>query len=695
MSIWSAEIKEIERLYDSIKGQSPELEKELERLINASDENMVLVYARRCLEVIVTDLCECELKRPRKTEPLQGIIDKLNREEKIPSHIFASMQSLNSLSAFGAHPKEFDPRQVKPVLNNLITIIEWYLKYKNVEYEVELQEPETESQDDFGGTDYVPVRKRKTLVITSGIIGFCIVILIVFGISDIFHNMKFKDIKEPDGRISVTVLPFQNLTPDTLLNFWQEGVQNLLINSLSNSEELSVREFQTMNDILSNKGYTSYASITPSIGKDIASKLETNTFIIGNLMKGGDRIRISAQLRNTNTEEIYKTFEVEVKTENDFFEITDSLSRLIKDYLEIKVLEQGIDNEKREFGTTLSAEAYRSYIEAFKFGYSGKGLLAIQSMKRAIEIDSTFTNAYSFLSLLYWSSGQHKEAYYYLQKAYASRDKIPLNEKLFIDVMKGLIEKKYQEVLILEEQLVDLMPQSAWWWRSLGNEYNWVEQYDKSVESYEKAYELYKQWGMNLPQTYMYVVFGHSLHEIGNHEREMKIYEEGLKVEPDYPGIIYRQTVCVYSQGDTTQGNKYLDKLRLIGKERSWQESEILYKQAGIYEESAVLDKAAESYRNALLSDPENLQILNSYANLLIKNKIDIEKGMELIDHALKIEPDNGDFLYTKGLGYYKQGRLEEASELLKKAWDLRLWYLHEHYLLIREIEKTINNKNK
>jgi len=73
MTIWSAEIKEIERLYDSIKGQSPELEKELERLISASDENMVLVYSRRCLEVIITDLCECELKRPRKTEPLKGI----------------------------------------------------------------------------------------------------------------------------------------------------------------------------------------------------------------------------------------------------------------------------------------------------------------------------------------------------------------------------------------------------------------------------------------------------------------------------------------------------------------------------------------------------------------------------------------------------------------------------------------------
>ncbi len=115
MQIWSAEIKELQTLYTSIKGRFPELEKELGRLIKADDENMVLLYSRRCLEVIITDLCEKELKRPRKTEPLKGIIDILNREKKVPSNIIASMQSLNSLSTFGAHPKEFDPEQVRPI----------------------------------------------------------------------------------------------------------------------------------------------------------------------------------------------------------------------------------------------------------------------------------------------------------------------------------------------------------------------------------------------------------------------------------------------------------------------------------------------------------------------------------------------------------------------------------------------------
>ena len=82
MTIWSSEIKELEKLYDSIKGKHPKLDNELQRLIKTDDENIVLVYARRCLEVLITDLSERGLKRPRGTEPLKGIIDRLNKERE-------------------------------------------------------------------------------------------------------------------------------------------------------------------------------------------------------------------------------------------------------------------------------------------------------------------------------------------------------------------------------------------------------------------------------------------------------------------------------------------------------------------------------------------------------------------------------------------------------------------------------------
>jgi len=42
MPVWSAEIKELERLYESLKGQFPDLEKELERFIKADVEKKYL-----------------------------------------------------------------------------------------------------------------------------------------------------------------------------------------------------------------------------------------------------------------------------------------------------------------------------------------------------------------------------------------------------------------------------------------------------------------------------------------------------------------------------------------------------------------------------------------------------------------------------------------------------------------------------
>jgi len=65
--MWSAEIRDLEKLYNSIKGELPDLEKELEQLIHFDDPNVIMLYSRRCLEVIITDLCECELNRERGT----------------------------------------------------------------------------------------------------------------------------------------------------------------------------------------------------------------------------------------------------------------------------------------------------------------------------------------------------------------------------------------------------------------------------------------------------------------------------------------------------------------------------------------------------------------------------------------------------------------------------------------------------
>src|SRR5512136_948260 len=162
MSIWSSEIKELEKLYESLKGQLPGLEKELTQLIHSEDANVILLYSRRCLEVVITDLCECELKRPRKTEPLQGIIDKLHKEEKVPSHIIASMHGLNELSTYGAHPKDFDPKQVRTTLINLETIIEWYQQFKGIDIKGKEVQFSGESLEEVKNEVRIEVQEKPT-----------------------------------------------------------------------------------------------------------------------------------------------------------------------------------------------------------------------------------------------------------------------------------------------------------------------------------------------------------------------------------------------------------------------------------------------------------------------------------------------------------------------------------------------------
>ena len=68
----------------------------------------------------------------------------------------------------------------------------------------------------------------------------------------IFAKDKFTEIKNEDGRISIAVMPFKNLSGDTLYNVWQQGFQNLLINTLTESKELSVRQFNTINSVIGN-----------------------------------------------------------------------------------------------------------------------------------------------------------------------------------------------------------------------------------------------------------------------------------------------------------------------------------------------------------------------------------------------------------------------------------------------------------
>ena len=535
---------------------------------------------------------------------------------------------------------------------------------------------------------------KKRLRASDIIIAVLVVVVVILAYPKIFKKDKLASLREEDGRISIAVMPFQNMTGDTIWDIWQDGIQNELITNLSNSKELSVRQYQTMYDIIQGTEQTYYASITSSVASEISHKLEANTFILGSIKESGDIIRINAQLIDSKTEEIYKTYQIDGNTEDDIFIITDSLSELVRNYLEIKVLEQDAYVLAKTHSETHSAEAYRYYIQGQKIFISEKYAEAIKLYNKALDRDSCFVSALVRLIVSYINNGQPEQARLIQKRTARYIDQAPLYEQLLYNYFKAELDKDIQGCIKYPKRLTEEYPYTIPPYYILGLKYNTIHQYEKASDAFEKSFELMRQMDIEVKWIYGYTQAGLCYHELGQHKKEQEVYELGLRVLPDHPRIIFRQAICALSQGDTTEANKLIEKYRSI-REELGERILALTSVSKIYEESDYLDKAEKSFRHAFEIYPENARVMNHLALFLIKHDININEGMELIGRTLEIEPDNWNFLYAHGLGLNKQGKLREAHEVLNRSWEIRPYYDHDHYLLIQEVELALARQNQ
>jgi tetratricopeptide (TPR) repeat protein len=531
---------------------------------------------------------------------------------------------------------------------------------------------------------------------SDAIITILIVIVVILVYPKIFKKDKFDAMRDTDGRISIAVMPFGNLSGDTLYNVWQGGFQNLLITTLSNSEELLVRQYQTIYNVIEGERKISYASLTPSLASDLALKLDTRTFVIGNILKAGNKIRINAQLVNAESEEIYKTYQVDGNTEDDIFSMADSLSGMIKNYLEIKKLVAQYNSPAIHESFTNSSEAFQYYIHGYDAFMDLDLQVAVEWLSKAIEADSDFINAYVTLSFVYRVMGNDKLAKNWCVLANEKRHQLPLKGKLILDHLSAYYFETPEVQIKYIKQILEIDEMNPFYWFLLGEANYVIYQYEDAAIYFEKALEIHKKWGTNYRISFLYYWLGYSYHQLNQHKRENDAYELGLTVFPDQPTIISYQASCALSQGIIEKANDFISKYKSLRKNKNlWSESTILSGIGDIYSRADLFDDAEKYYRQSLILDPQNPTIMNNLAWTLIDNDINVDEGVDLINKALVIEPNEWYSLDTKGWGLYKQGKYEEALEILKASWDLRIVYDHEGYQHIQAVEKALANQQK
>ena len=351
MTIWSAEIKELEKLNEPISGRLPGLEKEMGQLLKTGDENVAMLYSRRCLEIIVTDLCETELKRDRKTEPLKGIIDKLHKEQKVPSYIITSMHGLNTLSTYGAHPKDFDPEQVKPALNNLAIIMKWYLRSRGIHIAVTPSSPEEEAET---------VEKRH--------------------LTDPARLEK-----------SIAVLPFINDSPDQENTYFINGVMEEILNNLQKIKALRV---------ISRTSAEQYRAQKKPIS-EIAEELGVNYIVEGSGQKYGNSFRLRAQLIKAERETHLwgESFQQKITEVEDIFNIQTQIAESIA--AELKAVMSPEEKQRIEKIPATNLAVYEEYLKARSYwnDFTRESLnKALEFLNSAVEKDPDWAPLYAGLT---------------------------------------------------------------------------------------------------------------------------------------------------------------------------------------------------------------------------------------------------------------------------------------------------------
>jgi tetratricopeptide (TPR) repeat protein len=551
----------------------------------------------------------------------------------------------------------------------------------------------------------------QKLLIGSIVFAVLLIIAAIFAFPQLFRRDKLEKLRSSGGRISVAVMPFQNMTNDTIWNVWQDGIKDILITSLSNSEELIVRQTESVTSLIKSKGLANYASITPSVAKAISKKLDANVFIQGNIKQAGNRIRFYAQLFDSETEEVYKSFQIETSAKEEMiFSIIDSLSGMVRNFLILSELKRDLPINYKDYISTDSPEAFRYFIYGRNAFNAYDYPTARNWLSQAISVDSNYIDAILLLSIAYGNqfvydqiTKSYGNEFYYDQakkwcvKAYEKKEQMPMQQKIHANqIYAYLFETPLEEIRYLK-QLLDFDDQNPGVYFSLGNCYMNLCQYENAIPDYEKALAIYKKWGVKPERIFDYVYLGESFEKIGKFKETEKLFKKAEKDFPDDPYLILNQALLSLIVGDTIAANEYIEKGIFFMKSISMSEASIAAILAFCYSTLKSMDKAEEYYRQALSLEPENPFRLNDLAYFLIYNDRDVHQGMESIERALKVRPDYYIYLHTKGWGLYKQGKYQEALEYLQKSWDLRRQnaiYDHEAFLHLEEAKKAVA-KNK
>ena len=187
---------------------------------------------------------------------------------------------------------------------------------------------------------------------------------------------------------SIAVLPFANHSGDTEQEFFSDGITEDIIVELSRFHALFV--------IARN---SSFRFKGRNLGiQEIGRELGAQYVVEGSVRRAGNRVRITAQLIEAETEKQIWAERYD-RDLDDIFEVQDEVTRSIVAVLPGRIQEDVVDRAARK--PTENMKAYELMLQgkAYRDLLSAEGNAAVRlCCQKAIELDPRYARAYMYLS---------------------------------------------------------------------------------------------------------------------------------------------------------------------------------------------------------------------------------------------------------------------------------------------------------
>ena len=279
----------------------------------------------------------------------------------------------------------------------------------------------------------------------------------------------------------VAVLPFTNSRPDPETDYLGFAMADQIIGELIYMNHITVRSSGSVRKYIN--GVVDPISVGDSLKVDYV--------LIGNYLKEANTVRLNIELVEVHSNALIWREPIEVDF-NSAFELQDIVAQKVVDGLDIQFTPKELDN----LGKDIPANplAYEYYMKSISYPFSNEGdQMAIEMLKKSIELDSTYAPAYAHLGDrthrlaqfgLHDSEETVKSENYFLKALSLNKDNIfALANLAMIYVETARIEKAVE----LTRQILTINPGNAQAHYSLGYIYRYAGMNNESVEEMENA----------------------------------------------------------------------------------------------------------------------------------------------------------------------------------------------------------------